>query len=281
LRILLIGRTGQVGWELERLLPSQGELVATDRRALDLEDSEAIRAAVREAKPDVIVNAAADTAVDRAEREQARALQINAVAPGVLGEEARRRNALLVHYSTDYIFDGAKGHPYVEEDTPRPLNAYGKTKLAGEQAVLASGCRRLLLRSSWIYAPRGRNFFLAIAEKARAGGPLRVVADQHGVPTESRFIAATTVRLIERQAEGTFHVVPSGVTTWHGFASAIVAGLGLNVPVEAIASSEFPSPVRRPSYSVLANSKLASELGTALPTWQALLEDCIARWKSG
>jgi dTDP-4-dehydrorhamnose reductase len=282
-RILLTGRTGQVGWELERCLRGLGELVATDRASLDLADADAIRRAVREANPDVIVNAAAYTAVDRAEREPLDAAQINAMAPGILGDEARGRRALVVHYSTDYVFDGSKGAPYVEEDTPNPLNAYGKTKLAGEQALAASGCRLLLLRSSWVYAPRGRNFFLAIAakaaEQARAGGPLRVVDDQHGVPTESRFIAQMTARLLEAQAEGAFHVVPSGATTWHGFACAIVEGLGLRVPVEPIKSGEFASAVKRPARSVLANRKLARTLGLELPSWQSLLEDCIARWR--
>jgi dTDP-4-dehydrorhamnose reductase len=207
------------------------------------------------------------------------ATRINAAAPGVLAEEAKRLGALLVHYSTDYIFDGAKGSPYLEDDAPGPLNAYGRTKLEGERAVAASGCRHLVLRASWVYAPRGRNFFLAIARKAGAGEPLRVVDDQHGVPTESRFLAETTLRLVERQAEGTFHAVPGGASTWHGFASAIVAGLGLEVPVEAIASSEFPSAVRRPAYSVLDNRKLAGLLG-ALPAWETLLGPCIARWKA-
>jgi dTDP-4-dehydrorhamnose reductase len=280
LKILLTGRAGQVGWELERSLRRLGEVLATDRGSLDLGDSDAIRRVVREARPDVIVNAAAYTAVDKAEREPGPAARINAIAPGVLGEEARRLRALLVHYSTDYVFDGKKGEPYLEDDAPGPLNAYGKTKLAGEQALAASGCRRLLLRSSWVYAPRGRNFFLAIAEKARKGGPLRVVDDQHGVPTDSRFIAEVTARLIERETEGTFHVVPEGVTTWHGFACAIVASLGLDVAVEPIASSEFPSPVQRPAYSVLDNRKLAGRLGEALPSWQALLESCVARWST-
>lgn len=280
MRILLAGRTGQVGWELERRLQGLGEVVATDRATLDLGDADAIRRAVREASPDVIVNAAAYTAVDRAEREPAAAAQINAVAPGVLGEEARRRGALVVHYSTDYVFDGRKREAYVEEDAPNPLNAYGETKLAGERALAASGCRQLLLRSSWVYAPRGRNFFLAIAEKARAGGPLRVVDDQHGVPTEAGFIAEITARLIEQAVEGIFHVVPAGSATWHAFARAIVSGLGLDVPVVAIPSSAFPSTVQRPAHSVLSNRKLARTLGVVLPSWQSLLEDCIARWKS-
>lgn len=280
MRILLTGRTGQVGWELERSLRALGDVLATDRTSLDLADADAIRRAVREAKPEVIVNAAAYTAVDKAEREPAAAAQINAVAPGVIGEEARRCGALVVHYSTDYVFDGRKGEPYVEEDPPSPLNAYGRTKLEGERSLAASGCRRLLLRSSWVYAPRGRNFFLAIAEKARAGGPLRVVDDQHGVPTESRFIAVMTARLLERRAEGAFHVVPAGAATWHDFARAIVAGLGAAVPVEAIPSSAFPSVVQRPARSVLSSGKLARTLGVELPSWQSLLEDCIARWKA-
>jgi dTDP-4-dehydrorhamnose reductase len=273
-RILLTGRTGQVGWELERILPPLGEVLATDRRTLDLGDNDAIRRAVREAKPDVIVNAAAYTAVDRAESEPAVAAQLNAVAPRILAEEAARCRALLVHYSTDYIFDGRKGEPYLEDDDARPLNIYGRTKLEGEQAVAAAGARHLILRAAWVYAPRGRNFFLAIAAKARAGEPLRVVCDQQGVPTESRFIAESTRALIERQAEGTFHVVPEGVTTWHGFAKAIVARLGLDSPVAAISSAEHPSPTRRPTYSVLSNRKVASLLG-AQPHWESLLDRCV------
>ena len=278
MRILLTGRTGQVGWELERALPAIGEVLATDHLTLDLEDSRSMRRAVREAKPEVIVNAAAYTAVDRAESEPAAAMAINGAAPAVLAEEAKRCGALLVHYSTDYIFDGAKRSPYLENDRPGPLNAYGRSKLAGEQAVASSGCRYLLLRSSWVYGPRGKNFFLTIARKASAGEPLRVIADQQGVPTESQFIARTTRALIEHRAEGTIHVVPRGSTSWHGFAAAIVQRLGLSVSVEVISAAQYPSATRRPAYSVLSHEKLASLLGTP-PRWESLLDRCVNAWK--
>jgi dTDP-4-dehydrorhamnose reductase len=280
-RILLTGRSGQVGWELERALAGLGRVIATDRGSLDLADPSAIRKVVRDLRPDIVVNAAAYTAVDKAETDLEKALKVNSEGPGIVAEEVKRLGATLVHYSTDYIFDGEKAAPYVEEDEPAPLNAYGRTKLEGERAVVVSGCRHLLLRTSWVYAPRGRNFFLTIARKASAGEPLRVVDDQHGVPSEARFIAETTARLLAQGAEGTFHVVPAGATTWHGFACAIVAGLGSEVPVEAISSREFPSPVRRPARSVLDNRKLAGRLGGALPSWQSLLGHCIARWQAG
>jgi dTDP-4-dehydrorhamnose reductase len=278
-KILLIGRTGQVGWELERCLPALGEVIATDRSMLDLADKDAIRRLVREAKPAVIINAAAYTAVDRAETEPDLATQINAMAPGILADEAKRLGALLVHYSTDYIFDGAKGAPYAEEDAPHPLNVYGRTKLDGERRIGATGCRHLVIRTSWVYAPRGKNFFVAIARKALNGEPLRVVSDQKGAPTESRFIAETTCSLIERAAEGTFNVVPAGATTWHGFAAAIVQRLGLNTPVVPISSSEYASATRRPGYSVLGLDKLSRQLGAMPPAWEALLDRCVKAWK--
>jgi len=278
-RILLTGQNGQVGYELERVLSVLGDVIATDRSRLDLAVPDAIRRVVREAKPDLIVNAAAYTAVDRAESEPDTAIQVNAVAPEVLAEEAKRHGALLVHFSTDYIFDGTKGEPYAESDAPNPLNVYGKTKLEGEQYLAASGCRHLLLRTSWVYAPRGKNFFLTIAKKALAGEPLRVVSDQHGVPTEARFLAENTIALLQRGEEGTFHVVPSGVTTWYGFASAIISRLDSRSTVQAIRSDEYPTPARRPSYSVLNHDKLSKRIGTP-PAWQTLLDRCVTTWKS-
>jgi dTDP-4-dehydrorhamnose reductase len=277
-KILLTGRNGQVGWELERALAPLGDVVATDRSALDLEYSDSIREAIQNARPDVIVNAAAYTAVDRAEAEEQIALQVNAIAPGILAEQAKRRGALLVHYSTDYVFDGRNTVPYVEGDAPNPLSAYGRTKLEGERRIAAAGCRHLLLRTSWVYAPRGRNFFLAIAKKALGGEALRVVNDQQGVPSEARFIAEATAALLERKAEGVFNVVPSGHTTWHGFAKAIVDGVGLKNSVNAIPSSEYPTPARRPAYSVLDNTKFSRVIGTT-PSWEVLLERCIKAWK--
>jgi dTDP-4-dehydrorhamnose reductase len=185
---------------------------------------------------------------------------------------------MLVHYSTDYIFDGEKRTPYVESDAPNPINAYGRTKLEGEKRITASDCRYLILRTSWVYAPRGKNFFLTIAKKAQAGDDLRVVGDQHGVPTEAKFVAEMTVALLHGGAEGTFHVVPSGATTWHGFAVEIAKRLGAKRPVQAIASSEYPTPARRPRNSVLDCAKLTARLGVPPPDWQSLLERCMKAW---
>jgi len=277
-KILLTGRNGQVGWELERALAPLGEVVATDRSALDLEYSDSIREAIRNLRPDVIVNAAAYTAVDKAESEPELAMQINGIAPGVLAEEAKRRAILLVHFSTDYIFDGTKSGPYAEDDAPNPLNVYGKTKLEGERRIAASGCRHLVLRTSWVYAPRGKNFFLTMAKKALQGDPLRVVSDQHGAPTEARFIAETSCKAIERSAEGAFNVAASGQTTWHGFASAIVAHLGARTSVEPIPSSAYPTPARRPAYSVLDLSKITRAMAAQPPDWTVLLDRCVKEW---
>ena len=268
MRILLTGRAGQAGWELERALPSLGTVIATDRAALDLADAGAIQKKLREVKPDLIVNAAAYTAVDKAESEPGAAMQVNGVAPGVMAEEAKRLGALLVHYSTDYVFDGTKALPYTEDDLPNPISTYGKTKLAGERAVQASGCRHLILRTSWVYGPRGRNFYRTIVARAAAGERLRVVADQHGVPTTSRFLAEETVALLRKDASGTLHLVPSGATTWHGFACEIVQRA---VEVEPIKTSEFPVAARRPANAVLDNRKAAALLGRPLPDWQSLL----------
>ena len=278
MRILLTGRNGQVGWELEKSLAVAGEISATDREALDLGNPDAIRRTVRDIKPGVIVNAAAYTAVDRAQSEPEIAMRINGVAPGILAEEAKRLGALLVHYSTDYVFDGEKATPYVEDDPPGPLNVYGRTKLEGEKAIAASGCRHLILRTSWVYGPRGNNFFLTIARKALAGGQLRVVSDQRGVPAESSFIAETTGRLLQRAEEGVFHLVPSGATTWHGFAEAIVEALGLRIPVEAVTSDQYPTRAPRPRNSALDCAKLAGRLNEAPPSWRALLDRCAHAW---
>jgi len=271
LRVLLTGRNGQVGGELARLLPT-AELIATGRAELDLADEDAIRRAVREAKPQLIVNAAAYTAVDKAEAEPDLAMRINGIAPGVLAEEAKRLGALLVHYSTDYVFDGAKSTAYVEDDAPNPLSVYGRGKLAGERAVQASGCRHLILRTSWVYGPRGKNFFLTIAAKARAGERLRVVDDQRGVPTTSAFLAEKTLALIARDASGLLHLVPAGETTWYGFAREIVQLTGSRSEVQPIKTGEFPAAARRPANSVLDNRRAAAILGEP-PHWRELLDD--------
>ena len=271
MRILLTGRNGQVGWELERALPALGELIATDRSTLDLSDADAIRRMVREAKPQFIVNAAAYTAVDRAETERDAAIQVNAVAPGVLGEEAKRLGALLVHYSTDYVFDGEKRSPYRETDRPNPISHYAFTKLEGERAVASSGCRHLILRTSWVYGPRASNFYQIIRRKAQANEPMRMVNDQTSVPTPSGFVARQTVALLHKNAEGLLHLVPSGEATRYDFACAVVNGLRSNSPVHAARTAEFPSAALRPAYSVLDNRHAAALLGAVLPDWRTLL----------
>jgi len=259
-RSLLTGRDGQVGWDLERLLD---DVVATDRARLDLSGT-AISERVAEVRPDVILNAAAYTAVDKAESEKDLAMRVNGIAPGILAEAAKRLGALLVHYSTDYIFDGKKKGAYVEDDPPNPLNVYGASKLEGERRIVASGCRYLILRTSWVYSARGRNFFLTIKN---AKQPLRVVDDQRGVPTSSRFLAEQTIALLKRNAEGVLHLVPSGATTWYGFAREI---LGEKAALTPIASSEYRTAARRPANSVLDNRKAQALLGCALPDWRAV-----------
>jgi dTDP-4-dehydrorhamnose reductase len=280
LKILLTGRNGQVGWELERTLPALGEVVATDRSTLDLALPDSIRHAVREAKPDLIVNAAAYTAVDKAESEPELAMRINGEAPGVLAEEAKRLGALLVHYSTDYVFDGEKASPYVETDPLNPLSAYGRSKQAGEQAVRAAGGDHLTLRTSWVYAGRGRNFLLTMLRLAREGKPLRVVADQHGAPTSSRMLAAATTQAIpkllaDRSLGGLYHMTAAGSTTWHGFAVAAFRQAGLSANPAAIRTDEYPTPARRPRNSLLDNSKLAARLGLRLPDWEQGLREVL------
>jgi len=271
LRILLSGRNGQVGWELARLLPTIGEVVSTGRGELDLADADAIRRIVREAKPQLIVNAAAYTAVDKAESEPELAMRINGTAPGVLAEEAKRQGALLVHYSTDYVFDGSKRGAYVEDDAPNPLSVYGRSKLAGERAIRDIGGRHLILRTSWVYGPRGKNFFLTIARKAASGERLRVVADQRGVPTTSGFLAEKTLALLKGGASGLLHLVPAGETTWYDFAREIVQLTGSKSEVQPIKAGEFPAAARRPANSVLDNRKATAALGAPMPDWRTLL----------
>ena len=278
MRILLTGRAGQVGWELERALPALGELIGMDRSTLDLSDVDAIRRVAREAKPALIVNAAAYTAVDRAEFEPDLAMQVNGVAPGVLAEEAKRLGALLVHYSTDYVFDGEKRSPYVESDCTNPVNVYGRTKLEGERRIAASGCRYLILRTSWVYGSRGRNFLLAILNAAREKRKLRVVNDQVGAPTSSLAMAQATVRILEAgDADGLYHMSAAGRTTWFDFAKAIVDRAAIRIPVVAITSDEYPAKARRPRNSLLDNAKLRDGLGIRLADWSSELDQVMTR----
>ena len=268
MKLLVTGVTGQVG---SALLPrlSKFETVAADRAKVDLAIPRSIIDAVRGARPDVIVNAAAYTAVDRAESERLAAHAVNAEAPRVLAQEAGRLGALLVHYSTDYVFDGEKTAPYLEDDPTNPVSVYGATKLAGEQAIVASGCRHLILRTSWVYAARGSNFLLTMLRLAKERPELRVVNDQFGAPTSADAIAEGTLRLLDQKAEGVFHMTCAGRTSWHGFAEEIVRGAGLATPVHAIPTSEYPTPARRPRNSMLDNAKLVQALGWSMPEWRA------------
>jgi dTDP-4-dehydrorhamnose reductase len=268
MKVLVTGVTGQVG---SALLPrlSEYEALAVDRAQLDLSDPDAVRAAVRSVRPDLILNAGAYTAVDKAESERALAMKVNAEAPAVIAEEAKRLGALLVHYSTDYVFDGEKAEAYVEDDKTNPLGVYGASKLAGEEAIAASGCRHLVLRTSWVYAARGKNFLLTILRAAKERPELRVVNDQFGAPTSADAIADGTLRLLNEEVEGTFHMTCAGRTTWYEFAAEIVRCAGLAGRVTPITSAEYPTAARRPRNSVLDNAKLEKALGWAMPEWRA------------
>jgi dTDP-4-dehydrorhamnose reductase len=286
--ILLTGADGQVGWELRRTLAPLGRVVAVRRADVDLADEGALRALVRELRPAAIVNAAAYTAVDRAETERELAFAVNATAPGVLAEESARLGVPVVHYSTDYVFDGTKGAPYTEDDPVTPLGVYGESKLAGDRAILVSGAAHLVFRTSWVYAARGRNFLLTMLRLAHEREELRVVVDQRGVPTPARLIAETTAQVLGRFATGAGFAIPEqrwgvynlaarGETTWHGFAEAIVAldprrEAQRCRAVTAITTAEFPTPARRPAYSVLEPARLEGAFGVRMPEWREGLE---------
>lgn len=285
MRILLTGCTGQVGWELQRTLAPLGEVMATHRSRLDMADPAQAAALVRETAPQIIVNAAAYTAVDKAESEAALARVINALTPGAMAEEARRCGALFVHYSTDYVFDGLSQKAYTESDPVNPCSVYGRSKEEGEQRIRQSGVRHLILRTSWVYGVRGQNFMLTMLRLARERDRLRVVADQIGSPTWSRMIAEATAALIVKVADQaamaeTLNLSSQGAVSWHGFASAIVergAALGLCPlkPVDPIGTAEYPTPARRPANSVLDGSRLRDRFGLQLPSWNHALDLCL------
>jgi len=251
---------------------------AFDHASLDLADPDQIVARVREVKPGLIVNAAAYTAVDRAESEPQLAMQINGAAPGILAEETKRFGALLVHYSTDYVFDGAKPAPYLETDSPNPINAYGRSKLEGERAIQASGCRHLILRTSWIYGMRGNNFLLTILRLAREHPELRVVDDQIGAPTWCRDLATATAQLANEtaagKAEGLYHLTAAGATSWCGFAREILRVSGSHTPIRAISAREYAAPAKRPANSLLSSATIAARWKLRLPEWQNSLAAC-------
>jgi dTDP-4-dehydrorhamnose reductase len=302
--ILLTGKTGQLGSELNLLLPKLGEVIAPERNELDLREPEKIREVMRNAKPQLLVNAAAYTAVDAAETDQANASAVNAEAPGLLALESKKLGALIVHFSTDYVFDGAKKVPYVETDSANPLNAYGRTKLAGEKAIRDSGAAHLIFRTSWVYATHGRNFLLTILRLASQREELKIVDDQVGAPTcaldlaeaitriLAGIIAAPNSGLARPQIAGTYHMTAAGQTTWFKFAKAILEEAG-HAPqsllwltsatngrplvarrVLPISTEEFRSPTRRPAYSVLSNLHLKQTFNATLPAWRTQLQRC-------
>ena len=290
MRILITGSHGQVGWELVRCLAPLGEVVALDHAGLDLADPAAVRRAVAEARPAVVVNGGAYTAVDRAEAEEAIATRINGDAPGVLAEEAARLGAALIHYSTDYVFDGTKQGPYREDDPVAPVNAYGRSKLAGERAVAAVGGAYLILRTSWVYAARGHNFPATILRLAGERDELRIVDDQIGAPTWARWIAEGTGAILAAgrgdpagylaERGGCYHLACGGATSWYGFARellAVAGGGGRVATLVPIATAEYPTPAARPANSRLECARLAETFGIRLPAWEEGVRLCFGR----
>lgn len=293
MRILLTGAGGQVGNKLLPLLRPLGEVLATDAPGgtfapLDLADPASIASVVRAFRPTLIVNPAAYTAVDKAETDTALATKVNATAPGLLGEEAKRLGAALVHYSTDYVFDGTGTRPWREDDPVGPLGIYGKTKLDGERALQASGCRHVIFRTSWVFSDHGANFVKTMLRFGAERETLRVVADQTGTPTSAAFLARMTLAAVEKtegrfeNLGGLYHLVCGGETTWHGFAEAIFAkararGMKLAVKeVEAIPTSSYPTPAKRPANSRMDCRKFTTTFGETQQPWSAALDEVLA-----
>ena len=285
--ILLTGVNGQVGFELERSLQGLGRVVAFDRGSLDLADLDQVRQVVRDVRPALIVNPAAHTAVDRAESEPDAAMQLNAYAPEVLANEAKRLGALLVHYSTDYVFDGTKDGAYVEDDPVNPQNAYGRSELAGEQAIVASGCAHLIFRTSWVYGARGKNFLQTMLRLGAERDELSIVSDQIGAPTWSNTISALTSNVLSEvlagdmdwwgQDSGIYHLTASGSTSWYGFAEAIFerSTLRRKPKLKPTTTESYPTPAARPANSRLSNQKLFKTFGVRAPNWDEALDLCM------
>ena len=286
MRMLVTGTSGQVGWELKRSLAPLGELLTPGRAELDFGQPESVAAYVRRERPQVIVNPAAYTAVDKAESEVALAETINGHSVAALAKAAREIDALVLHYSTDYVFDGQQATPYAVDAPTAPVSAYGRSKLMGEQALQASSARHIVLRTAWVYAPRGKNFLLTMLRLPRERDALSVVADQFGSPTSARMIAEATALLLRGLPAGAappaarVHLTNSGVCSWHAFASAIVergAALGLckPVPVKAITTADYPTPAKRPANSALSLDVLETCYGICMPHWQQALQLCL------
>jgi dTDP-4-dehydrorhamnose reductase len=299
--ILILGKQGQVAWELQVTLATLGNVTVLGSQELDLANPDRIRELVRQIRPDIIVNAAAYTAVDKAESEPDLCMSINATAPGVLAELAREFQALLIHYSTDYVFDGTKISPYLETDPTNPLSVYGASKLAGERAIIEVDCPHLILRTTWVYGNRGKNFLLTILRLAAEKPELKIIADQMGAPTWSRAIAISTAQIVAQchrdsrserlrqrsSIRGVYNLSAAGKTSWHGFASEIVSQYRSQYPDRQLAvqniipipTSEYPTPAKRPANSILDNSKILADFGVQLPDWQLSLSQLLARWQ--
>lgn len=290
--ILLLGSAGQLGTTLGPVLTKVGKLIAADRATVDFTNSSRLREFVRESQPSIIVNAAAYTAVDKAESEQDLAATVNATAPAALAEAASDIDALLIHYSTDYVFDGSKLSAYVESDPVNPLSVYGSTKAQGEAAIQRSGCRFLIFRTSWVYSERGSNFLLTMLRLARQRGELRIVNDQRGAPTSTHSLARATAAIINeycgeglRDGSGIYHMTDSGSTSWFGFAKAILEraskGFGIALPrLVPITTAEYPTPARRPLNSVLSCEKLKVSFGISMPNWEDSLNEVLNAYAS-
>jgi dTDP-4-dehydrorhamnose reductase len=289
MKILLLGKNGQVGWELARTLLPLGEVVAMDRQQVDFTNVEVLREMIQSIHPDMIVNAVAYTAVDKAESERETAFLCNAIAVDAIAQEAKKIGALFIHYSTDYIFDGMKNTPYLEDDAVNPLNVYGESKLAGEKAIMTSGADYLILRTTWVFASRGQNFLKSILRLAAERDTLNIVADQIGAPTWARVIAQTTAHIVqqvqqERAARkfvsGVFHLTSAGDTSWHGFAQKIVEFASPHCKLKTqvispIPTSQYPTPAKRPLNSRLCTEKLTQRFGIVMPTWEVSLKLCM------
>lgn len=289
MKLLVTGDNGQVGFELQRALSPLGTVVSTNRASFDLSRPETLRAVLDTVRPDVIVNAAAYTAVDRAEDEEAVATAVNATSVAELGSWAIKNSALLVHYSTDYVFDGSNTSPYVEDDPTNPINAYGRSKLAGERALAELSPAYLCLRTSWVYATRGNNFLLTMLRLAMEREGLRIVGDQVGVPNFARTLADATASLVAKATQrisessferGVYNLSGSGSCSWFEFANEIFSQARSTMPLAittttSIPTSDYPTPARRPAYSVLSPSALDRDWGVTLPSWQEMLSEAI------
>jgi dTDP-4-dehydrorhamnose reductase len=288
MKMLLIGGEGQVGWELRRTLATLGTVHAPPRSILDLDSADSIIRVIRETRPQLIVNAAAYTAVDKAESDVEAATRVNGDAVGILAEETKRIGGVLVHYSTDYVFDGSRAGPYTETDQPDPINVYGRTKLLGERRIEEVNPPHLILRTSWVYGLRGRNFLLTMRKLASERPVLKVVNDQTGCPTWCRLIAEATAQVVDKSGNargpdpawfeeygGLYHLAAQGSATWYEFARAILEDRAEKARVAPISSAEYPTPARRPRNSALDSSKIQRQFGIAIPDWRTGLALCV------